>query len=78
MEALKSAKAKAVYLAESISENVGSAITITETSFPQVFDNMKRYSNSMSLVNQEGADVSEPAFKNLNLKAEMNVIFELK
>jgi len=78
MDAMKAAKTKAIYLAESISENIGSAITITETTFPQVFDNMKRFSNTMAVINDEPGDLSKPEFKKLILKAEMNVIFELR
>ena len=78
IDAMKAAKAKALYLAESISENIGSAITITETTFPQVFDNMKRFSNTMAVANEEVSDFSRPEYKKLNLKAEMNVVFELR
>ena len=78
IDAMKAAKSKAIYLAESISENIGSAITITETTFPQIFDNMKRYSNTMAVANEDASDFSKPEFKKLNLKAEMNVVFELR
>jgi uncharacterized protein YggE len=78
IEAMKAAKAKAIYLAESISENVGSAITITEINFPHLFESNKRYSNTMSLANEEMSDMSRPEFKKLNLKSEMSVVFEIK
>jgi uncharacterized protein YggE len=78
IDAMKAAKNKAVYLAESISENIGSAITITETTFPQLFDNNKRFSNTMAVANTEVSDFSIPEFKKLSLKAEMNVVFELR
>jgi uncharacterized protein len=78
IDALKAAKAKAVYLAEAISENVGSAITITEISFPQVFDNVGAYANTMSFKNEDMAATSKPEFKKLNLKSEMSVVFEIR
>lgn len=78
VDALKAAKAKAFYLAEAISETVGSAITITETSFPEIFDKRNSFAN-MALVEREVVgNVSKPEFKKLTLKAEMNVVFELK
>jgi uncharacterized protein len=78
MDAMKAAKVKAGYLAEAISETVGSAITITETTFPQVFDNMKRFANTVSVSENESADLAKPEFKKLTLRSEMNVVFELK
>ncbi|MHA4847100.1 SIMPL domain-containing protein [Flavitalea antarctica] len=78
IDALKAAKAKAVYLAEAISENVGSAITITEISYPQVFDNVRAYSNTMSYKTDEVAERAKPEFKKLNLKSEMSVVFEIR
>jgi len=78
IEALKAAKLKAIYLAEAISEKIGSAITITETTYPQIFDNLKTYANSMSVARDQVGDMTMPEFKKLILKSEMNVVFELK
>jgi uncharacterized protein len=81
VDALKAAKAKALYLAEAISESVGSALSITEVAFPEVFGKMNSYSNMASMASMErehADDVSKPEFKKLTLKAEMNVVFELK
>lgn len=78
IDALKAAKAKAIYLADAISEKIGSAVSITETNYPQMFDNLKMYANTMSVARDQADGLAVPEFKKLTLKSEMNVTFELK
>lgn len=80
IEAIKSAKEKATYLAGSINEHVGSAITINE---PNEVDNYPRpmYSNMMMKANAAEDQAAPPMnvdFKKMKIQFDVNVVFELK
>lgn len=80
IQAVKSAKDKANYLAEAINEKVGEAITINEpnetSTFPQPM-----YSNRMMKAQLDEAIISPMApidFKKIKLQFEVSVVFALK
>lgn len=77
--AIKTAKEKAIYLAEAIGEKVGRAITITEPSETTV--NPVPYVNyAIKMANAESGDAVpvNVDFKMLKLQFEVTVVFELK
>ena len=81
IEAIKSAKEKAVYLAGAVDEKVGETLTINEPNetnfYPQPV-----YANKMMRQSVEMADGAEQApnidFKKIKLQFDVNVIFALK
>ncbi len=80
IQAVKSAKDKANYLAEAINEKVGEAITINEpnetSTFPQPM-----YSTRMMKAQSEnvGGEFVPPIdFKKIKLQFEVNVVFALQ
>ena len=80
IQAIKSAKDKAIYLAEAIGEKVGEAIMIND---PNEVENYPRpmYSNMlMKQANAEGDQAAEPNidFKKIKLQFDVNVSFSLK
>lgn len=80
IEAIKAAKAKAIYLAEAIGEQVGAAVTINDpnevTNYPHPV-----YANMM-MKSAVAGDAAEPAmdvdFKKIKFEFEVNVVFALK
>ena len=79
IQAVKAAKAKAVYLAAAIDENVGKALTINE---PNEANNYPRPMYSNMMMKAEAEDQAAPAmdvdFKKIKIQYDVNVIFELK
>lgn len=81
IQAIRSAKEKAVYLSEAIGEKVGEAIIIND---PNEVGNYPRpiYSNMMmkQAANAEGDQAAEPNidFKKIKLQFDVNVTFALK
>ena len=81
IQAIRSAKEKAVYLSEAIGEKVGEAIMIND---PNEVDNYPRpvFSNMMmkQSANAEGEQAAEPNidFKKIKLQFDVNVTFALK
>lgn len=81
IQAIRSAKEKAVYLSEAIGEKVGEAIMIND---PNEVDNYPRpvFSNMMmkQSANAEGDQAAEPNidFKKIKLQFDVNVTFALK
>lgn len=80
IQAIKSAKDKAIYLAEAIGEKVGEAIMIND---PNEVGNYPRpmYSNMlMKQANAEGEQAAESNidFKKIKLQFDVNVSFSLK
>lgn len=82
IQAVKSAKEKANYLAEAINEEAGEALTINEPNeippFPQpVYANrmMKAESVNMDAGNEQMPNID---FKKMKLQYEVNVVFALK
>ncbi|WP_018617015.1 SIMPL domain-containing protein [Segetibacter koreensis] len=81
IQAVKSAKEKAIYLADAINEKAGEALTINEPNeinpFPQPL-----YNNRMmeAKVAMNGGDEQTPNidFKKMKLQYEVNVVFALK
>ncbi len=81
IQAVKSAKEKAIYLAEAINEKAGEALTINEPNeinpFPQPM-----YANRMmeAKVATDTGDAQTPNidFKKMKLQYEVNVVFALK
>lgn len=80
VKALQAAKAKAVYLVESLGNKLGSVIDIQELnneSFPQPV-----YRNTMMMRTAESADMSasspEIDFKKIKLSYTMNTVFEIQ
>ncbi len=80
IEAIKSAKVKAEYLAAAINDGVGEAITINEpneVNFPRpVYANMMM--KSYAAEDQAAAPAMNVDFKKMELKFEVNVVFALK
>lgn len=81
MQAVKAAKEKAQYLAGSIDENLGVAITINEPGeyYQPYYANMA--SNRMmkaEAVQDAGADQPQADFKKMKLRYDVSVVFELK
>ncbi len=79
IQAVKSAKAKAVYLTEAIGEKIGEAVIIND---PNEISNYPRpvYANAMlKQANFEGVPADEPNidFKKIKLQFEVNVSFAL-
>ena len=81
IQAIRSAKEKAIYLSEAIGEKVGEAIMIND---PNEVDNYPRpvFSNMMmkQSANAEGEQAAEPNidFKKIKLQFDVNVTFALK
>ncbi|MGI8950685.1 MAG: SIMPL domain-containing protein [Chitinophagaceae bacterium] len=82
IEAIKSAKNKAIYLAESIGENVGEAITINDPSETNNYPRPLMYSNAMAKTaeadQQENAAPMNVDFQKIKIQFEVNVVFALK
>ncbi len=83
IQAIKSAKDKAIYLSEAINEKVGEAITINEPNevgfYPQPIYRNKLANQSMMV--ESAADASAPMnvdFKKIKLQFDVNVVFALK
>jgi len=84
IQAVKAAHEKAAYLAESINEKVGEAVTITEPAdvslfyYPRnAYANLKMANTSMEM---QAAPSNEQAidFRKIKLKFEVNAVFALK
>ncbi len=82
IQAVKSAKDKAIYLADAIGEKIGEAITINEPNevgyYPQP---MYRANAVMMEQKMAGGDVAAPMnvdFKKIKLQFDVNVVFALK
>lgn len=77
LEAVKAAKRKAEAMAESIGQQIGKAIYITENQgfSPYVQSNI----NALYMENRDAAEPLEPglSFKNINIKSSVNVKFIL-
>jgi uncharacterized protein YggE len=79
IQAVKAAKAKAVYLAAALGENVGQALTINE---PNEASNYPRPMYANMAMKAQAADEVAPAinadFKKIKIQYDVNIIFELK
>jgi uncharacterized protein len=82
IQAVRSAKDKAIYLADAINEKVGEAITINEPNevgnYPQP---MYRTANVSMMEQKMAGDVAAPMnvdFKKIKLQFDVNVVFALK
>lgn len=77
--AVKAARDKAIYLAESIGEHIGEAVTINE---PMEINNPPRplYANVMmeKAADSGGAPAMDVDFKKIKIQYEVNVVFALK
>ena len=79
IQALKAARDKAVYLAESIGEKIGLALEINETSNEYYPQPMYRANVMMKTDAMEGSDsMPDIDFKKIKLSYQMRAVFELK
>lgn len=84
IQAVKAAKEKAGYLAESIEEKVGAAVTITEPNEMSILPmNTSSQYNVMvrgyaSTYDKSGKDEGSIDFQKIKLRFEVNVVFALK
>ena len=86
IQAVKAAKDKAAYLAESVNERVGEAITITEPEEYTASDvangrygtNAKMYSNAVSKADAYGISDGTVDFRKIKLRYEVKVLYALK
>lgn len=77
IQAVKSAKEKALYLAGAIDEKIGEAVTINEPG--ETFMPYYNMRTANKMVNQEGQqDQAEVDFQKIKFKYEVTVIFALK
>ena len=82
IQAVKAAKDKAIYLAESIDEKVGEALTINEPNeiqlYPLAYSNrMMKMEAAQSIMDTGGEQVPNIDFKKIKLQFEVNVVFAL-
>ncbi len=83
IQAIKSARDKAIYLSEAINENIGEAITINEPNevgfYPQPMYRSKIANQAMAEGNMSGdAAPMNVDFKKIKLQFDVNVVFALK
>lgn len=86
IQAVKAAKDKANYLAESVNEKVGEAITITEPEEYSSSDvasglyktNAKLYSNAVSKADSYGISDGGVDYRKIKLRFEVKVLYALK
>lgn len=81
IEAIKAAKAKAIYLTEAIGEKVGVAITINEPVDASQYPQQVAYANTAFQSRELNVDKeTEPAveFKKIKLQFEVSVVFALQ
>ncbi|GAA4730007.1 SIMPL domain-containing protein [Flavisolibacter ginsenosidimutans] len=82
IEAIKSAKEKAQYLADAVNEKIGVAITINEPNeyYPQPMYNAMASNRMMKAEAQSDAAPEQPQadFKKIKIRYEVTVVFELK
>jgi uncharacterized protein YggE len=82
IEAVKAAKIKAGYLAESIGEHVGEAITINDPSetgnYPQPEYNKSFAMRGAVASDETAAPAMNVDFQKIKLHFEVNVVFALK
>lgn len=80
--AVKAAKEKAIYLAESVNEQVGTAITITEPQESLDSDIVTRLRGENSFnsnsISQLGGSDNSVDYKKLKLRFEVKVLYALK
>src|SRR5258705_4331650 len=81
IQAVKSAKDKAIYLSDAINEKIGDAVTINEPGeniYYPIYRNM--VANKMMDAQQSVApdDISQPDFKKIKLHYDVTVVFALK
>ncbi len=75
--ALKAAKLKAEYLAESIGEKVGEALLIQEIESGYADYSNTRMSNNL-IVREDESEPSTPSFENIKIRYEIRADFRLK
>ena len=79
IQAVKNAKEKAIYLAESINEKVGDAVTISEPNeFYQPYYSNMRANSMMKAEAAQADDQPQADFKKIKIKYDVNVVFALK
>ncbi len=88
IQAVKAAKEKANYLAESVNERVGEAITITEPEEHTTSDvangfyntNAKMYSNTLAFNKADGYSISDGGvdYRKIKLRYEVKILYALK
>lgn len=86
--AVKAAKEKAIYLSESVNEQVGPAITITEpeeSSSSDILSGGYRsnasnsvYSNSLSKADAYGINDNDVDYRKIKIRYEVKVLYALK
>ncbi len=85
IKAVQAAKDKGIYLTEAVGEKLGEAITITEPSEGEIYNQYSQsnmLSNNALYLNREQYDsvkvATEADFKKIKLRFEVNVLFALK
>lgn len=81
MQAVKNAKAEAVYLASALNDTVGDALTINDpnesSDYPQPMAGFALRGKANGVADQEAAPMNV-SFKKIKIEMNVNVIFELK
>jgi uncharacterized protein YggE len=81
IQAMQAAKDKAQYLAQSIGEQVGVAVTINELmeyGGPIIYNQAANVRYKTEVADAGGADPNQPDFRKLKLKYDVTVVFALK
>lgn len=82
MQAVKNAKAEAVYLASALNDSVGNALTINDpnesSNYPQPMAGYALRSKSNGILDQAESAPMNVDFKKIKIEMNVNVIFELK